>query len=52
MTAKIYRRLLIGLSFIICHLSFSVALTSCSNDYEPTYLEEVRVSQSYIGFAA
>ena len=27
---KIFRRLLIGLSFIICHLSFSVALTSCS----------------------
>ena len=52
MTAKIYRRLLIGLSFIICHLSLSVALTSCSNDYDPTYLEEVRVSQSYIGFAA
>lgn len=52
MTAKIYKRFLIGLSFIICHLSFSVALTSCSNDYDPTYLEQVRVSQSYIGFAA
>jgi len=29
MITKTYRRLLIGLSFIICHLSFSVALTSC-----------------------
>ena len=27
----IYKKHLIGLSFIICHLSFSVALTSCSN---------------------
>jgi len=53
MTTKIFSRLLIGLSFIICHLSFSVALTSCSdNDYDPTYLAEVCVSQSYIGFAA
>ena len=32
MISKKYRRLLIGLSFIICHLSFSVALTSCSPD--------------------
>ena len=48
MTVKIYRRLLIGLSFIICHLAFSVALTSCSDDNDPTYLDEVRVSQSYI----
>ena len=32
MKSKIYNRLLIGLSFIICHLSFSVALTSCSPD--------------------
>ena len=31
MTAKIYRRLLIGLSFIICHLAFSVALLSCQD---------------------
>ena len=30
MITKTYKRLLIGLSFIICHLSFSVALTSCS----------------------
>ena len=30
MKTKIYHRLLIGLSFVICHLSFSVALTSCS----------------------
>ena len=30
MKSKIYNRLLIGLSFIICHLSFSVALTACS----------------------
>jgi len=32
MITKTYKRLLIGLSFIICHLSFSVALTSCSED--------------------
>jgi len=31
MITKIGRRQLIGLSFIICHLSFSVALTSCSD---------------------
>ena len=30
MNTKKHHRLLIGLSFIICHLSFSVALTSCS----------------------
>ena len=30
MKTKKHHRLLIGLSFIICHLSFSVALTSCS----------------------
>ena len=38
MKTKIYRRLLIGLSFVICHLSFSVALTSCDNflDITPT----------------
>ena len=32
MITKISRRLLIGLSFIICQLSFSVALVSCSDD--------------------
>ena len=32
MITKTYKRLLIGLSFIICHLSFSVALTSCDKD--------------------
>ena len=32
MKTKIYNRLLISLSFIICHLSFSVALSSCSPD--------------------
>ncbi len=31
MTTKISKRQLIGLSFIICHLSFSVALTSCTD---------------------
>ena len=35
MITKKYRRLLIGISFIICHLSFSVALTSCA-DYNVT----------------
>ena len=33
MTVKINKRQLIGLSFIICYLSFSVALTSCSDDF-------------------
>jgi uncharacterized surface protein with fasciclin (FAS1) repeats len=36
MITKKYRRLLIGLSFIICHLSFSVALTSCA-DWDDHY---------------
>ncbi|MBO7108644.1 MAG: RagB/SusD family nutrient uptake outer membrane protein [Prevotella sp.] len=31
MNSKIRKRQLIGLSFIICHLSFSVALTSCDD---------------------
>ena len=31
MITKTNRRLLIGLSFIICHLSFSAALTSCQD---------------------
>ena len=31
MTNKIFKKQLIGLSFIICHLSFSVALTSCDS---------------------
>ena len=31
MTTKISTRQLVGLSFIICHLSFSVALTSCTD---------------------
>ena len=30
MINKITKRHLIGFSFIICHLSFSIALTSCS----------------------
>ena len=36
MITKKYRRLLIGLSFIICHLSFSVALISCA-DWDDHY---------------
>ena len=32
MISKITKRQLIGLSFIICHLSFSVALVSCDKD--------------------
>ena len=48
MITKINRRHLIGLSFIICHLSFSVALTSCADydvtddfkaDPDPTFVE-------------
>ena len=35
MITKVSRRHLIGLSFIICHLSFSAALTSCA-DYNET----------------
>jgi len=34
MDRKIFSRLLISLSFIICHLSFSVALTSCADFLE------------------
>ena len=60
MITKVRKRLLIGLSFIICHLSFSVALTSCA-DYnvtddftaepDPTYVEpykELQPVKSYI----
>ena len=36
MTIKKYKRQLIGLSFIICQLSFSLALTSCS-DWDDHY---------------
>jgi len=36
MNTKITRGLLIGLSFIICHLLFSVALTSCTKDLDVT----------------
>ena len=32
MITKKYKRLLIGLSFIICHLSFSMMLSSCAED--------------------
>jgi hypothetical protein len=35
MITRIYRRRLIALSFIIYHLSFSVALTSCNLDEHP-----------------
>ena len=34
MNCKIRKRQLIGLSFIICHLSFSVALSSCQDFFE------------------
>ena len=60
MITKVRKRLLIGLSFIICHLSFSVALTSCA-DYnvtddftaepDPTYVEpykDLQPVKSYI----
>ena len=33
MITKIFRRLLIALSFVICQLSFSVALTSCGESF-------------------
>ena len=41
MSSKINRRLLIGLSFIICHLSFCIALSSCQDgDWsEPSFSE-------------
>ena len=37
---------------VIAYCLVVIGLASCSNDYDPTYLSEVRVSQSYIGFAA
>ena len=37
MARKIIKRLLIGLSFIICHLSFSMMLTSCSDSDDPFF---------------
>ena len=60
MITKTYRRLLIGLSFIICHLSFSVVLTSCADynetnnfsaDPDPSYVEpykDLNPVKSYI----
>ena len=60
MITKTYRRLLIGLSFIICHLSFSVVLTSCADynetnnfsaDPDPSYVEpykDLNAVKSYI----
>ena len=52
MTTKIFSRLLIGLSFIICHLAFSVALTSCSEDFERSYNDQLNVSESYVSIVA
>ena len=46
MIAKKYRRLPIGLSLIICHLSFSVALTSCA-DLEQTSISSVDKDDFY-----
>jgi len=50
MAHKICNRLVIGLSFIICHLSFSAALTSCNEDPKyfelPTYPDEMHVQCS------
>ena len=37
MISKTYQRLMIGLSFIICHLSFSVALTSCAGEEDDIF---------------
>lgn len=43
MKTKIKKGLLIGLTLITCHLSFSVALTSCSSDEDFYYSDEARV---------
>ena len=40
MITKIYRRPLISLSFIICHLSFSMMLTSCVNDLDTVPIDK------------
>ena len=47
MITKRYKRLLIGLSFIICHLSFSVALTSCDDLLEPAIENNLGVDYMY-----
>ena len=44
MNSKRYNRLLISLSFIICHLSFSIALTSCSDKWDDHYTEDNKLS--------
>ena len=46
MNTKINKRRLIGLLFIICHLSFSVALTSCNDEWQDEQYEK------YISFKA
>jgi uncharacterized surface protein with fasciclin (FAS1) repeats len=43
MITKINKRHLISLSFIICHLSFSVALSSCSDEWNDHYEEATTV---------
>ena len=47
MNIKISNRRLIGLSFIICHLSFSLVLTSCSDFFDPTTDDEFDASDGY-----
>ncbi len=47
MITKIFKRLLIGSSFIICHLLFSVALTSCSDFFDPSTDDEFDASKGY-----
>ena len=46
MNTKIIKRRLIGLAFIICHLAFSVALTSCNDEWKDEQYEK------YISFKA
>jgi len=43
MITKINKKHLISLSFIICHLSFSVALSSCSDEWNDHYEEATTV---------
>ena len=51
MITKIKRRQLIGLSFVICHLSFSMILASCSDFFEQESNEIMYASTDHLNSA-
>ncbi|MBO7539397.1 MAG: hypothetical protein J6T44_08975 [Prevotella sp.] len=51
MITKIKRRQLIGLSFIICHLSFSMILVSCADFFEQESNEIIYAGTDHLNSA-